>query len=75
MKTNFFENFLKNYDFLFKKVVGYRVFRVVFFLPSIISAVVYVTVFKNFVQTFGPLYTILDAAFNYKLPPLLSNND
>ena len=32
---------------LFKQIRGYGVFRVVFFLPSIISAVVYVTVFKN----------------------------
>lgn len=59
--------------FLFKQVRGYKLFRVVFFLPSIISAVVYVTVFKNFIQTFGPLYTLLKNLFGYELPALLSN--
>ena len=39
---------------LFKQIRGYGMFRVVFFLPSIISAVVYVTVFKNMISTFGP---------------------
>lgn len=59
--------------FLFKQVYGYKVFRVIFFLPSIISAVVYVTVFKNFIQTFGPLYMVLKGISGYELPALLSN--
>ena len=58
---------------LFKKIRGYGTFRVIFFLPSIISAVVYVTVFKNFIQTFGPLYMLLEKLFGYELPPLLSD--
>lgn len=57
---------------LFKKVKGYRAFRFIFFLPSVISAAVYVTVFKNFISVFGPLDVIL-SAFGYKLPALLNS--
>ena len=59
--------------FLFKKIKGYGAFRVIFFLPHIISSVVYVTVFKNIIATFGPVYTILDTLFGYQLPPLLNS--
>ena len=59
---------------LFKQIRGYGVFRVVFFLPSIISAVVYVTVFKNLISTFGPLYMLLDKVFGYQMPPLLGDS-
>lgn len=57
---------------LFKKVRGYAAFRFIFFLPSVISAVVYVTVFKNFITVFGPLDTIL-SIFGFKLPALLNS--
>ena len=60
--------------FLYKKIWGYKIFRVIFFLPSIISAVVLVTVYKNLIQKYGPIYTILETLFNYELPSLLSNN-
>ncbi len=58
---------------LFKKIRGYKIFRVIFFLPAIISAVVYVTVFKNIIQTFGPIYMLLKWLFDYELPPLMSD--
>lgn len=58
--------------FLYKKVPMYKFFRVLFFLPSIISAVVFVTVFKNIIQKYGPIYEMLKIMFNYELPPLLS---
>ena len=41
--------------FLFKKVLMYRTFRVVFFLPSVISAVVMTTMFKYFIGVDGPV--------------------
>jgi ABC-type sugar transport system permease subunit len=47
--------------FLYKQVFGYKVFRYVFFLPSIISAVVMTTIFKNFVAPEGPLNLLLSA--------------
>ena len=45
--------------YLFKKVVGANVFRVIFFLPSIISAAVLVTLFKYLVMPSGPLNEVL----------------
>lgn len=44
---------------LFKKVWGSYVFRVIFFLPSIISSVVLVTLFKYIVASDGPVNYIL----------------
>ena len=62
--------FLVSY-FLFKKIWGYRFFRVVFFLPSIISQVVLVTMFTGLIQTAGPLYKLLEW-FGCQMPPLLA---
>lgn len=46
--------------FLYKKVLGHKVFRVVFFLPSIISGVVLATLFSNFLNPFfGPFNRML----------------
>lgn len=38
---------------LYKKLAGYKYFRIIFFLPSIISAVVMVTLYKNIIN--GPI--------------------
>lgn len=54
--------------FLFKKVKGYGVFRVVFFLPSIISSLVFVQAYKNLFMPFGPLDSLLESVFNTRLP-------
>ena len=59
---------------LFKKIKGYSAFRFIFFLPSVISAAVYVTVFKNFIAVFGPLDTML-SIFGCKLPALLNSSE
>ncbi len=46
---------------LFKKVFMEKVFRIIFFLPNIISVVVLTMVFYfMFHNTFGPLYSIMD---------------
>ena len=45
--------------FMSRKIWGYRVFRVVFFLPSIISSVVLVVLFKSFIAVGGPLQHML----------------
>ncbi len=58
--------------FLYKKIFGFRVFRVVFFIPSILSAVVLVTVFKEMIKTDGPLSKML-LIFGYKMPSLLTS--
>jgi len=66
-------SFLFSY-FLFKKVTGYKFFRVIFMLPSIISAVVYVTVYVNVLNFDGPIYTIVKKLFGYEIPSLLAQN-
>ncbi len=59
--------------FLYKKVWGYRFFRIIFYLPSIINAVVWVTVYRDLIQKYGPIYELLESWFGYELPALLSN--
>lgn len=41
--------------FLYKKVTGYKAFRIIFYLPSLISASVLVIVFKYAIAMNGPL--------------------
>ena len=60
--------------FLFKKVTGYKFFRVIFMLPSIISAVVYVTVYVNVLNFDGPIYLIVKKLFGYEIPSLLTDS-
>ncbi len=59
--------------FLFKKVTGYKTFRVIFMLPSIISSIVYVTVYINVLNFDGPFYVLLDKTFGYEIPSLLAD--
>lgn len=47
--------------FLYKKILGYKYFRIIFYLPSIISSMVLVTVFKEFVKPWGPVGLIFEA--------------
>ena len=47
--------------FLYKKVPGYPLFRVIFFLPSIISSVVLVAIYKNFMLPYGPIDGLIKA--------------
>ena len=44
---------------LYKKLPGYKFFQVVFFLPSIIGGVVWMTAYKNFIMPSGPLCKVL----------------
>ena len=46
--------------FIYKKVLGYKTFRVIFYLPAIVSGVAMVTVFKNFINPKGPLQFFLN---------------
>lgn len=50
-------SFINSY-FLYKKVPGHKIFRIVFFVPSILSAVVWSTLYKNIVGTDGPIAAI-----------------
>ncbi len=46
--------------FIYKKVRGYKAFRVIFYLPSIVSGAVYVTLFKYIISYEGPVSMILE---------------
>lgn len=59
--------------FLYKKLWGYKFFRVIFFLPSIISAVLFVTVYKKLIDYGGPLDMFL-SLFGTRIPPLLTDD-
>lgn len=64
-------SYLTSY-FLYKKMWGYKFFRIVFFLPSIIPAIVYVTVFQNMLNVSGPVGVLYQAIFGEQIPPLLT---
>ena len=61
--------------FFYKKIKGYKFYRVVLYMPSIISAVIMATVFKNFSQSDGPLALIWLNLTGNTLPPLLYNSN
>jgi len=50
--------------FIYKKIFLYKFFRVIFFLPSIISSVVFVMLYKELWAANGPLWTAVVNAFN-----------
>ena len=61
--TIFFSLF---FSFLFyKKTPGHGIFRVVFYLPSIISGVIMATLFKNIIGPSGPIALMLQKWFGY----------
>ena len=61
--------------FLYKKVLAANFFRVIFFLPSIISSVVLITLFKYIIAPEGPLNVVLSAIFGdeYVYPVFLGD--
>ena len=60
--------------FLYKKVKGYKVFKFIFFLPSIISAVILTSFFKFALQDGGPFMIVVSAIAGKDLY-LLQNSD
>lgn len=47
--------------FLYKKIRGYKAYRIIFYLPGLISGVILTTIFQEFIKPFGPLGTLLEA--------------
>ncbi len=45
--------------FIYKKIRGYKAYRVIFYLPGIISSVILTTIFQEFIKPFGPLGSLL----------------
>lgn len=58
--------------FLYKKIFLYKYFQIVFFLPSIISAMVMVTLYKNILN--GPVSELWAKIFNMENAPLFFNS-
>ena len=54
--------------FLYKKILGAKVFRIIFYLPSIISAVAYTGVFMELIRPWGVVGVIANA-LNIPFPP------
>lgn len=62
---------------LYKQISGYKFFQTVFYLPTIISAVVWMTAYKNFLIPEGPLCRMLVSIGIFKegeVPELLANS-
>lgn len=57
---------------LYKKLAGYKYFRIIFFLPSIISAVVMVTLYKNIIN--GPISDLWMKVTGKNYMPLFLNS-
>ena len=55
--------------FLYKKILGYKMFRVLFFLPGIINAIIVVIVYKNLISVDGPVAEIVRDLFNLEEVP------
>lgn len=58
--------------FLYKKTRGHKAFRVIFYLPALISGVVVVATFKGFTSLGGPLHQLMYNVFGLELPSLYS---
>ena len=59
--------------FMYKKIKGYKFFRVLFYSPQIISATAMVIIYKNIIGGYGPLYELVKL-FGGELPALLTYN-
>ncbi len=60
--------------FLYKRIRGYKVFRVIFYLPSIISASIMVVLFKYIIAIDGPLGILITKVFHGEYPQLLADS-
>ena len=54
--------------FLYKKVPGHIVYKILFYLPAMIPSIVYIAIFKELLGKYGLIYTIVDTIFSYQLP-------
>ena len=61
--------------FLYKKIKCGKFFRVIFYLPSIISSVVMVSMFREFIKPDGPFGIIMQKLGVNPVPKFLDNSD
>lgn len=53
--------------FIYKRVFGYKVFRIIFYLPAIISSIALITCYKGFINPQGPIKELF-ALFGKTVP-------
>ncbi len=61
--------FMTSY-FMYKKVPGYKAFRLLFFIPSILSGVVWSTLYKNIIGMNGPIAALWQDIAGLSKPPI-----
>lgn len=60
--------------FLYKRIWGYKIFRVIFYLPSIISASIMVVLFKYIIAIDGPIGLLITQGFDAPYPQFLADS-
>lgn len=61
--------------FFYKKIRGYKFFRIVFYLPNIVSATALTMLFRKMININGPLLTLIDLIFDIgERPEFLANS-
>ncbi len=61
--------------FFYKKLLGYKTFRIIFYIPSIVSGVAIATMFSNFIAPSGPFGVILSNLGVDPVPEFLADSD
>ncbi len=61
--------------FIYKKILGYKIFRFVFYLPAIIIGSVTGLIFKKIVALDGPVDQILMSLFGTNIPDILGDSN
>lgn len=59
---------------LFERIRGWRFFRILFFLPNVLSAAVVGIMFKSIFGYNGPLNALLEAATGRRIDPFIDGN-
>lgn len=55
--------------FMYKKILGHQVFRILFFLPSILSAVIWSLLYQNIIGVKGPIAQLYQVLHGLPEPP------
>lgn len=58
--------------FFYKKIYGHKIYKVIFFLPSMVPGMVYISIFKNMITVYGPIDMMMKSVFGTGLPALMS---
>ena len=61
--------------FFYKKIAGYKTFRIIFYIPSIVSGVAIATMFSSFIAPSGPFGVILSQMGVDPVPEFLADSD